>query len=53
MFALRKWEHILRFKPFLLYTDHQALKWLQTMKAPKGLYWRWLAELSTYNFELA
>ena len=30
IYALRKWEHILRFKPFLLFTEHQALKWLST-----------------------
>ena len=22
------------------------------MKAPKGIFWRWIAELSTYNYEL-
>ena len=52
IYALRKWEHILRFKPFLLFTDHQALKWLHTMKSPKGLYWRWIAELATYQYKL-
>ena len=52
IYALRKWEHILRWRPFLLFTDHQALKWLNTMKFPRGIYWRWLAELSTFNFEL-
>ena len=53
MYALWKWEHILRFQPFRLYTDHQALKWLHSMKAPRGIYWRWIAELSTFNYELA
>ena len=52
MYALRKWEHILRYKPFLLFTDHQALKWLSTMKSPRGIYWRWIAELATYNYDL-
>ena len=52
IYALRKWEHILRYKPFLLYTDHQALKWLNTMKAPCGIYWRWIAELATFNYKL-
>ena len=52
MYALKKWEHILCFSTFLLYTNHQALTWLHSMKAPKGIFWRWIAELSTYNYEL-
>ena len=32
---LRKHKHILRFKPFWVYKDHQPLKWLRTMLNPK------------------
>ena len=52
IYALRKREHIFRFKPFLLFTDHQALNWLNTMKAPCGIYWHWLMELATFNYKL-
>lgn len=52
MYALRKFEHILRYKRFVIYCDHKPLQWLQTMKNPKGIYWRWLAELATYEFEV-
>ena len=49
---LRKHEHLLRFKKFKIYTDHQPLKWLRTMKNPKGIYWRWLQELESYDYEI-
>ena len=49
---LRKHEHLLRYKKFKVYTDHQPLKWLRSMKNPKGIYWRWLNELESYDFEV-
>ena len=49
---LRKHEHLLRYKRFKVFTDHQPLKWLRTMKNPKGIYWRWLNELESYDFEV-
>ena len=49
---LRKHEHLLRYKKFKVFTDHQPLKWLRTMKNPKGIYWRWLNELESYDFEV-
>ena len=49
---LRKHEHLLRYKKFKIYTDHQPLKWLRSMKNPKGIYWRWLNELESYDFEV-
>ena len=52
VFALRKFEHILRYKRFMIYCDHQPLQWLQRMKNPRGIYWRWLTELATYEFEI-
>jgi len=52
IYALRKFEHILRYKKFVIYCDHKPLQWLQTMKNPKGIYWRWLAGLATYDFEV-
>ena len=50
--ALRKFEHILRYRPFIIYTDHAALKWLKSMKNPRGIFFRWLQELSSYEFEI-
>ena len=50
--ALRKFEHLLRYRPFIIYTDHAALKWLKSMKNPRGIFFRWLQELSSYEFEI-
>ena len=49
---LRKYEHILCYKGFVVHCDHQPLKWLRKMKNPKGIYWQWLQELETYDFEI-
>ena len=38
---VRKFEHILRFKPFLIYTDHSPLTWLKSVKNPWGMLFRW------------
>ena len=52
MMALRRWEHLLRYKPFVLNTDSAALKYLKTLKDPRGIWFRWIHELSGYNFEV-
>ena len=49
---LRKYEHILCYKKFIVHCDHQPLKWLSKMRNPKEIYWRWLQEHKTYNFEI-
>ncbi|UYV72886.1 hypothetical protein LAZ67_10001072, partial [Cordylochernes scorpioides] len=37
---------------FTIYTDHQALQWLKTIKNPSGRLFRWSLTLSTYNYEI-
>ena len=37
-------------KQFLIWTDHQALQWLLSMKDPKRRIARWIEALSQYNF---
>ena len=32
-----KFEHILKFAPFILHTDTSALQYLKTLKSPKGI----------------
>jgi hypothetical protein len=39
-------------RKFLVRTDHQALKWIFTMKEPKNRIARWIEALSEYNFEI-
>lgn len=38
--------------PFKIITDHSALKWLLTLKKPKGRLYRWSIKLSTLTYEL-
>ena len=50
MYGFRKFESILRYKPFLVVTDSTCLKYLQTMANPKGIAGRWLDEVQNYDF---
>ena len=52
VYALRKWEHILRYRKFILHTDHRSLTYLSSMKKLTGIYFRWLSELQSYDFEI-
>ena len=52
IYALRKFEHILRFRKFILWTDSKALTYLQTMKKITGMYFRWLSEIQSYEFDV-
>ena len=52
MYCTRKWEHLLRYKKFVVNTDSQALKYLRNLKTPTGIWFRWLEELSSYDFEV-
>ena len=45
-------RHYLWGRNFLLRTDHASLKWLINFKKPEGILARWLAALSTYDFEI-
>ena len=38
--GLHKFEHILRARPFIVRTDSQCLKYLNTMKEYRGIYAR-------------
>ena len=51
VYALTKLESYLLQKPFVLYSDHQSLIYLQTQKDLKGRDWRWQEIISKYDFE--
>ena len=52
LYGLRKFEHILRFKKFILHTDNSSITWLQTAKQPRGITFRWLTELQSFQFDI-
>ena len=49
--GLRKWEHILSYKPFLSRTDNAALTWLRNHKENRGIYSRWNDTLALFRFD--
>ena len=52
IYGLRKFEHILRYRKFVIHTDSKALTYLQTMKKLTGIYFRWLSEIQSYDFDI-
>ena len=52
VYFIEKFKYFLSHRKFILRTDHQALKWLTTMKCPKGMYSRWQELLAHYHFDV-
>ena len=52
VFAIKHFRHYLYGRPFTVRTDHNALKWLQSCKEPKGQVARWLETLAWYNYTI-
>ena len=50
--GLRKFEHILRAKHFLIRTDSSAITFLTSMKESRGMFARWAVYLSSFDFEI-
>ncbi|CAG8732433.1 3230_t:CDS:1, partial [Funneliformis mosseae] len=52
VWAIRNFHYYLSSKPFTVITDYSALKWLRTLKIPKGRHARWIMELQQYDFNI-
>ena len=52
IFFLNQWKYYLMGRPFVLRTDHEAMKWIRTMHEPRGMVLRWLEMLSNYQFSI-
>ena len=50
--GFRKFDNILRYKPFLVVTDSSAMKYLNSMKRPGGIAGRWVDEVQGYEFQV-
>ena len=50
MWAVAKFRPYLMAMPFEVYTDHNALQWLKTMRTGFALLHRWSAALEEYHF---
>lgn len=52
VWALDKFRSYIERSPVTVYTDHQALKWLMTLKAPAGRLARWALKLQHYDLDI-
>ena len=52
IFAVKKFEHLLRFRKFRIITDSAALRYLKTMKNTRGIWFRWLTEMESFQYEV-
>ena len=50
VFFIRYWKYYLSHRPFILRTDHEALKWIRSIEEPKNMILRWLTTLSNHDF---
>ena len=50
--GLKKFEHILRAKPFVIRTDSKCVEYVNSMKEYRGIYARWNCFLSSFNYSL-
>lgn len=51
IWGIEYFHHYLGMKPFIVVTDHSALKWLETSKL-KGRRARWILRLQPYNYTI-
>jgi len=52
LLGMRAFRHLLSGFHFNLVTDHQALRYLKSMKDPHGRIARWLMEMQIYDFDI-
>ena len=48
--TLKHWRHYLICKEFILFSDHEALKWLSSQKKVNPRHAKWIEFLQSYNF---
>ena len=49
---IKKWSYFLRWRKFLVRTDHHSLKYLHSSDPPDLFTQRWLDTLATFDFEV-
>ncbi|GJT07903.1 RNA-directed DNA polymerase [Tanacetum coccineum] len=48
--AMKKWEHYLIQREFVVYSDHQSLKYFQTQRHLNKIHARWESFLEKFNY---
>lgn len=50
---MKKWRHYLHGgETFTVMSDHEALKWLNSLREPRGRLARWMIDIQDYDFEV-
>ena len=52
VWSVKYFRHYLYGRSFTIYTDHNPLKWLFTLKSPEGRLARWTETLKAYDFKI-
>lgn len=52
VWGIKKMRPYLEGYHFVVETDHQSLKWLQSLKNPTGRLARWVMDLQQYSFDI-
>ena len=52
VWSVKYFRHYLYGRSFTIYTDHNPLKWLFTLKCPEGRLARWTETLKAYDFKV-
>ena len=50
--AINFWHHYLYGNKFIVITDHNALKWLRSIKKPRSRLFNWSLKLDQYTFDV-
>ena len=50
--AVRHWQHYLAYREFVVYSDHQALRYLHSQKKLNDRHVKWSSFLDEFNFSL-
>merc|ERR1711994_709454 len=43
---------MLRYAPFKARVDNRCLSYIRNLKKPKGIWWRWLDLIQSFNFDI-
>ena len=52
VWSVKYFRHYLYGRTFTIFTDHNPLKWLFTLKTPQGRLARWTETLKAYDFKI-
>ena len=50
--SINYWHHYLYGKKFQIYSDHNSLRWLKSVKKPNSRLFNWSLKLSQYDFDI-